>query len=67
MVYKIHIGINVSYCIAFYKYKVIYFFFVKLAYLLRIHMVIQWISVNRDSDKGDFRLIGIEIGKPFTT
>ncbi len=29
--------------------------------------VLQWVSVNRDSDKGDFRLIGIEVGKPFTT
>ncbi len=27
---------------------------------------VQWISVKRDSDKGDFRLIGIQIGKPFT-
>ncbi len=32
-----------------------------------LYNVIQWISVNRDSDKGDFRLIGIEIEKPFTT
>ncbi len=34
--------------------------------VLMNHLV-QWNSVNRDSDKGDIWLIGIEIGKPFTT
>ncbi len=34
---------------------------------IKMTLLIQWISVNRDSDKGDYRLIGIEIGKPFTT
>ncbi len=28
---------------------------------------VQWISVNWDSDKGDFWLIGIEIEKPYNT
>ncbi len=31
-----------------------------------VPIAVQRISIKRDSDKGDFRLIGIEIGKPFT-
>ncbi len=45
-------------------------YFLMLTFVLHNNLVpfhiVQWIPVNRDSDKGDFRLIGIEIGNPFT-